>query len=151
MHSSIQYFSDAPFGDNTVLAQSRVSTSRFLTTSLWHVYILVPDCFPQQMLLGSTPGTFFSLTKAQSRSQFSLWCAMMSPLLVGASMLRMSSFDLETYTNSEAIAVSQDPLAVQGSVIWGDCPRVSLMHKTPECGQVSKISVAKYSSPVTLC
>jgi hypothetical protein len=53
----------------------------------------------------------------------------------GSSILDMSPFDRETYTNSEAIAISQDPCARQGYVVWQDCPPFSF-HKVPQCAQV---------------
>ena len=36
-------------------------------------------------------------------------------------MMAMQEFDLETYTNSEVIAVDQDALGIQGKVIWENC------------------------------
>merc|ERR1739848_757030 len=38
----------------------------------------------------------------------------MAPLMVGANVRNLNAFDLETYTNSEVIAVNQDRLANQG-------------------------------------
>jgi hypothetical protein len=43
-------------------------------------------------------------------SQFSLWAIMAAPLLIGSNVLGMSAWDLETYTNTEVIAVDQDSL-----------------------------------------
>jgi alpha-galactosidase len=87
------------------------------------------------MLLGSSPGAVFSLQPAQSRTQFNLWCIMAAPLLIGSSLLDMTAFDLETYTNKEAIAVSQDPRGQQGFVVWSDCPLIPI-HKVPRCAQI---------------
>lgn len=42
--------------------------------------------------------------------QFSLWATMAAPLLIGSSILNLTAWDLETYTNAEVIAVDQDPL-----------------------------------------
>jgi hypothetical protein len=53
------------------------------------------------MLLGSSPGAAFTVTPTQSRTQFSLWSVMSAPLLIGASVLHMTPFDLETYSNAE--------------------------------------------------
>jgi alpha-galactosidase len=71
------------------------------------------------MLLGSTPGTAVSMSPARSRSQFSLWVVMMAPLLIGADVRNMSSFDLTTYTNTELLAVHEDKLFVQGKRVAG--------------------------------
>jgi len=47
---------------------------------------------------------------------------MASPLLIGSNILSITDFDLETYTNTEVIAVDQDPLGRQGTVVWSNCP-----------------------------
>merc|ERR1740121_843530 len=64
-------------------------------------------------LLGSTPGSAVSLTQTQSRTQFTLWAMMAAPLMIGAQLLGLSEFDLETYKNTEVIAVDQDELGKQ--------------------------------------
>ncbi|CAE7255349.1 putative alpha-galactosidase [Symbiodinium microadriaticum] len=74
------------------------------------------------MLVGSSSGAAVKMTPQQSRTQFSLWSVMAAPLLLGSSMLSMSSHDLETYTNAEVIAVDQDPLGIQGQIVWENCP-----------------------------
>jgi len=74
------------------------------------------------MLLGSTAGASFSLPPVQSRTQFSLWSVMAAPLILGAHVSGMSTFDRETYTNAEVIAIDQDPAGIQGTVLWEDCP-----------------------------
>ena len=74
------------------------------------------------MLVGSTNGAAFSMTANQSRSQFSLWAVMAAPLMIGSSMLHLSQYDLETYSNKEIIAVDQDPLGLQGQIVWENCP-----------------------------
>lgn len=58
------------------------------------------------------------------------------PRLIGSSMLGMSDFDFETYTNPEVIAVGQDKLGLQGMLVWSDCPsKIPPMQKTtPPCG-----------------
>jgi alpha-galactosidase len=71
------------------------------------------------MLLGSSPGTAVSLTPARSRTQFSLWCIMMAPLMIGADLRNMSAWDIETYTNAELIAINRDKLFIQGQRIVG--------------------------------
>lgn len=71
------------------------------------------------MLLGSNPTSAVHLTPVQSRTQFSTWAIMAAPLLLGSNPSLFSSWDLETYTNSEVIAVSQDILGKQGLRIQG--------------------------------
>jgi len=61
-----------------------------------------------------------AVTELQSRAQFSLWAVMAAPLLISGSVLNMSSFTLQTYSNKEVIAVSQDVLGVPGSRVAGE-------------------------------
>jgi len=42
----------------------------------------------------------------------------MAPLLLGANIRQMTPYDIETYTNSEVLAVSQDRLLQQGKRIF---------------------------------
>eukprot|EP00935_MAST-01C_sp_MAST-1C-sp1_P002051 g2051.t1 len=56
------------------------------------------------------------LTDAEGRSHMSLWCLMKSPLLIGCDLASASKETLATLGNSEAIAVNQDKLAVQGTL-----------------------------------
>jgi alpha-galactosidase len=55
-----------------------------------------------------------ALTDEEGRSQFSLWSMMASPLIAGNDLTSMSTATRETLTNTEVIAVDQDPLVVQG-------------------------------------
>jgi len=70
---------------------------------------------PDMMIVGM-PG----LSDGQNRAIFSLWCMMASPLIAGNDLRGMTPETIATLTNLEAIAVDQDPLGVQGRVIWND-------------------------------
>jgi len=56
-----------------------------------------------------------SLTPVQRRSQFTTAAVTSSPLLIGFDVLNLASWDLETLTNTEVIAVQQD-LAGMGAI-----------------------------------
>eukprot|EP01102_Stenamoeba_stenopodia_P008347 TRINITY_DN2398_c0_g3_i1.p1 TRINITY_DN2398_c0_g3~~TRINITY_DN2398_c0_g3_i1.p1 ORF type:complete len:429 (+),score=94.89 TRINITY_DN2398_c0_g3_i1:40-1287(+) len=71
------------------------------------------------MLIGSDPVTAAYLTPDQSRTMFSMWCVMTAPLLIGSNIRNLNAFDLQTFSNSEVIAVDQDPAGVQGIRING--------------------------------
>jgi len=66
------------------------------------------------MLLGASSSAKRSLTKQHSRSQFNLWAVIMAPLMIGANLRQLDQWDIETYTNTEVIAVNQDSLVKQG-------------------------------------
>lgn len=52
------------------------------------------------------------------RAHFSMWCMVASPLLIGTDVRTLSSFDLETITNEEIIAINQDPLGIAATVVY---------------------------------
>jgi len=91
------------------------------------------------MLLGTTNTTFVYLEPHQSRSQFSLWCVMTAPLLIGSNIINLNAFDLETYSNSFLIAVNQDPVAKQGIRVAGG----TLVPSNPQSGQSTSNVFAK--------
>jgi alpha-galactosidase len=68
------------------------------------------------MMIAGMPG----LTETQNRSFFSLWCLMAAPLIAGNDLRSMSRATIETLTNPEAIGIDQDPLGVQGKIVWAD-------------------------------
>lgn len=71
------------------------------------------------MLIGSNNKTAAHLSATQSRTMFSMWAVMAAPLLIGSNINNLNSWDLETYSNSEVIAVDQDPLGLQGMRLVG--------------------------------
>lgn len=70
---------------------------------------------PDMMIVGMS-----GLSEAQNRSLFSLWCMMASPLMAGNDVRGMTPETIGILTNLEAIAVDQDPLGVQGRIVWDD-------------------------------
>ncbi|MEV7125559.1 ricin-type beta-trefoil lectin domain protein [Streptomyces sp. NPDC093260] len=57
------------------------------------------------------------LSDTEARSEFSLWAEMAAPLIAGTDLTSASSTTLATYTNSRVIAVDQDPLGRQGTMV----------------------------------
>lgn len=74
------------------------------------------------MLIGSSAGAKLVLTPAQSRAQFSLWAVMSAPLMLGVNVVKITDYDVETYSNSEAIRINQDPAFTAGQVVFSNCP-----------------------------
>lgn len=68
------------------------------------------------MMIAGMPG----MSPARNRAFFSLWCMMAAPLMAGNDLRGMTPETIDVLTNLEAIAVDQDPLGVQGSVVWND-------------------------------
>ena len=55
-----------------------------------------------------------SLTMAENRAHFTLWCMMAAPLLLGNDLTTMSDEVLPILINKDVIAIDQDPLGIQG-------------------------------------
>lgn len=70
---------------------------------------------PDMMIVGM-PG----LSETQNRTLFGLWCMMAAPLIAGNDLRAMSGSTVDVLTNLEAIAIDQDPLGVQGRIVWTD-------------------------------
>jgi alpha-galactosidase len=60
------------------------------------------------------------MTARDYRSHFSLWAAMAAPLLIGTDLRKATPETMEILLNREVIAVDQDPLGVQGTVLRRD-------------------------------
>jgi alpha-galactosidase len=58
-----------------------------------------------------------SLTTTESRTEFSLWSEMAAPLIAGTNIASASAATLSTLTNTRVIAVDQDPLGKQGTMV----------------------------------
>jgi alpha-galactosidase len=56
-------------------------------------------------------------TDAEYRSEFSLWSEMAAPLIAGTDLRSASPATLAIYSNKEVIAVDQDPLGKQGTIV----------------------------------
>ncbi|NUS27969.1 MAG: alpha-galactosidase [Streptomyces sp.] len=57
------------------------------------------------------------MTDTEYRSHFSLWSIMAAPLLIGSDLRNASDATYEILGNKEVVAVDQDPLGKQGTVV----------------------------------
>lgn len=57
------------------------------------------------------------MTDTEYRSHFSLWSVMAAPLLIGTDLRKATDTTYEILGNKEVIAVDQDPLGKQGTVV----------------------------------
>jgi len=58
------------------------------------------------------------MNRNEYRTHMALWAILAAPLLAGNDLRTMSAETKELLTNSEVIAVNQDPKAVQGHRVW---------------------------------
>jgi hypothetical protein len=66
---------------------------------------------------------------AQNRTHMSLWAIDSAPLLAGNDLSSMSSDTKSVLTNSEVIAIDQDPLAKQGAKLSGGGTGLEIYNK----------------------
>ncbi len=65
------------------------------------------------------------MSDAEYVTHFSLWAISKAPLLIGCDVTKMSQATLDILTNSEVIAVNQDPLGVQGKKVVSSTSQLS--------------------------
>jgi hypothetical protein len=74
-------------------------------------------------MIGMKPNDWVQgLTVEESRTQFALWAILAAPLIMSADMRYVSDEAKQILLNRDIIAVSQDPLGVQGTRVtpWGN-------------------------------
>lgn len=78
---------------------------------------------PDMMILGylggwgGRPQHPTRLTADEQYTHMSAWCLMSVPLLLGCDLTKLDDFTLSLLTNDEVIAVNQDPLGKQATVV----------------------------------
>jgi alpha-galactosidase len=82
----------------------------------WHQYA-GPGGFNDPDILEVGNGI---LTTAESRSHFTMWCLIKAPLLLGNDLRNVSDETMEIISNTEIIALNQDPLGIQGHKITSE-------------------------------
>ncbi len=72
---------------------------------------------PDMMVLGVTFGHPTHLNHNEQYTHMSLWCLLSAPLILGCDLEKLDSFTLGLLTNDEVIAVDQDTLCRQATVV----------------------------------
>ncbi|GGS91424.1 glycoside hydrolase family 27 protein [Streptomyces cinerochromogenes] len=90
-----------------------------------------------------------SLTATESRSEFSLWAEMAAPLIAGTNIPQASADTLATLTNSRVIAVDQDPLGKQGTLV-SSAGGLDVLAKPLAGGDVSVVLFNETGSTATI-
>jgi len=70
------------------------------------------------------------LSDTEGRTHFSMWAMLAAPLITGNDLRSMSATTLATLTNSEVIAVDQDPLGEQGRLVATPGTNLQVWSKT---------------------
>jgi alpha-galactosidase len=74
------------------------------------------------------------MTDDEYRAHMSLWAIMAAPLIAGNDVRRMSAATRAILTNREVIAVDQDSLGVQGTLVWEAPPELQVWAKSLQDG-----------------
>lgn len=62
----------------------------------------------------------FDYTLDEKKSHFAIWCSLSAPLIISAWIPDFTSEEVEYLTNKDLIAVDQDPLALQATLVSQD-------------------------------
>jgi alpha-galactosidase len=62
------------------------------------------------------------MTRDEYRTHMALWAILAAPLIAGNDLRTMTPETKDLLTNSEVIAVDQDPKGIQGRRVWGEGP-----------------------------
>lgn len=60
------------------------------------------------------------LTPNEQYTHISAWCLMSAPLLLGCDLTKLDPFTLSLLTNDEVLALDQDPLGKQATIVYRD-------------------------------
>jgi alpha-galactosidase len=96
--------------------------SRLLTQDKWAPYASPGHWNDPDMMIvgwvgwGKGPHPT-QLTPDEQYSHMSAWCLQSVPLLLGCDMTKLDDFTLSLLTNDEVIAINQDPLGKQATVV----------------------------------
>lgn len=71
------------------------------------------------LLLGKDSNGNVDVTDPQGRAQFSMWAIVAAPMLLSQNILNWTTYQIQTYTNAEVIAVGQDKLGRAGQRLAG--------------------------------
>ncbi|KAG0049991.1 hypothetical protein BGZ83_005198 [Gryganskiella cystojenkinii] len=69
---------------------------------------------PDFIITGDDEG----LTIEEQKSQFALWTIMASPLILSTDVKNLKLEQIAYLTNKEIIGINQDPLGIQGRLVW---------------------------------
>jgi alpha-galactosidase len=80
---------------------------------------------PDMMEIGNS-----GLSDTEGQTHFSMWAMLAAPLIAGNDLRSMSAATKTTLTNSDVIAVDQDPLGMQGRLVASPGTNLQVWSKT---------------------
>jgi alpha-galactosidase len=82
-----------------------------------------------------------ALTPDENQSHFSMWAMLAAPLIAGNDLRSMSSAITTVLTNAEVIAVDQDPLGEQGTLVATPQTGLQIWSKSLSGGNVRAVAL----------
>lgn len=64
-------------------------------------------------------GPDMGMTATEAQAQFAMWAILSAPLIIGTDVRTMSQQTVDMLSNREVIAIDQDPLGAQGTLLAG--------------------------------
>jgi hypothetical protein len=61
----------------------------------------------------------FGLSDDQEKAHFGIWAMLAAPMLVSNDLRNIRNASLNLMRNKEIIAINQDPLGIQGQMLFG--------------------------------
>ena len=107
----------ATWGDITRLIDIDASLSPYAGAGHWND--------PDMLEVGNS-----GLSDTEGRTHFSMWAILAAPLIAGNDLGSMSATTKATLTNTEVIAVDQDPLDEQGKLVASPGANLQVWSKT---------------------
>ena len=87
------------------------------------------------------------MTDAEYRAHFSLWAIVAAPLMAGNDLRTMTPATRDILTNREVIAVDQDSLGVQGTIVQEDPPEHQVWLKPLRDGSRAVVLLNRSTAP----
>jgi alpha-galactosidase len=101
------------WGSVKTLLQSQVGLDKYTAPGNWND----PDMLVLGMVGWSGKLHETRLNPREQYLHFTMWCMLSAPLLLGCDLTQLDSFTLKLLTNAEVIAVNQDRLGKQASMV----------------------------------
>ena len=104
---------------------------------------------PDFLLVGNQTAEQAGLTSTQEQSQLSLWAELASPLWFSVDPKHLSSDALRILSNKSVIAIDQDPLGAQGTIVQSGT-NYDVLAKPLANGDVSVALFNRGSTPISI-
>jgi alpha-galactosidase len=125
----------ASFGSMLSIFHANVGLASFAGPGAWND--------PDMLEIGN------GMSATEDRSEFSLWAEMAAPLIAGTNLPTSSATTMSILTNRAVIAVDQDPLGKQGTMVSSTGGR-DVLAKPLSGGDVSVVLFNETSSTATI-